>query len=29
MDEWQEDIVIKTSNKERDSFSWDEADVLI
>ena len=29
MDEWQEDSVIKTPNKERDSFSWDEPDVLI
>ena len=29
MDEWQEDILIKTSAKERDTFSWDQADVLV
>ena len=29
MDEWQEDQVIKTTNKEREVFAWDEEDILV
>jgi len=29
MAEWKEDRVIKSSEKEEDTFAWDEADVLL
>jgi len=29
MEEWEEDILINTTTKERDIFTWDEADVLL
>jgi hypothetical protein len=29
MSEWKEDRVIKSSEKEEESFAWDEADVLL
>ena len=29
MEDWEEDVLIKTSNKERDVFGWDEPDVSL
>ncbi len=29
MAEWKEDKPIKTSNEERDIFSWDEPNILL
>ena len=29
MNEWKEDKPIKTSNREREIFSWDESNVLL
>ena len=29
MAEWKEDKPIKTSNEEREIFSWDESNVLL
>lgn len=29
MDEWKEDVIMKSADEEKVSFAWDEANVLL